>query len=107
MPTRSAWVVCAGLLMASGATAQTVGDADAGRALAQRWCTSCHVIDPTAHSASATGAPTFPGIARMVSTTALSLSAFLQTPHDRMPDLHLSHDEIADVTAFILSLKPR
>jgi hypothetical protein len=41
----------------------------------------------------------------MKSTTPLSLRAFLQTPHERMPDLHLSRDEIDDLTAYILSLR--
>jgi len=35
----------------------------------------------------------------------MGLEVFLQTPHGRMPDLHLSRDEIDDVSAYILSLK--
>jgi hypothetical protein len=35
----------------------------------------------------------------------MGLRAFLQTPHDRMPDLHLTRNEIDDVAAYILSLK--
>ena len=53
------------------------------------------------------GVPTFAGIARRKSTTAMSLRVFLQSPHARMPDLHLSRDEIADVSAYILSLRSR
>jgi mono/diheme cytochrome c family protein len=41
----------------------------------------------------------------MKSTTFMGLRAFLQTPHDRMPDLHLTRNEIDDVAAYILSLK--
>ncbi len=37
----------------------------------------------------------------------MSLRVFLQSPHARMPDLHLSRDEIADVSAYILSLRSR
>jgi len=40
-------------------------------------------------------------------TTALSLSVFLQTPHHRMPDYALSRNEIADLVAYILSLRGR
>jgi mono/diheme cytochrome c family protein len=41
----------------------------------------------------------------MKSTTVLSLRAFLQTPHARMPDLHLTRDEIDNIAAYILSLR--
>jgi hypothetical protein len=33
------------------------------------------------------------------------LRVFLQTPHDRMPDLHLSREEIDDLIAYILSMR--
>lgn len=91
-------------LVAAGA-ARAQGDPEAGRALAQRWCSNCHMIDPGQADASATGVPTFAGVARMPSTTAMSLNAFLRTPHVRMPDLHLSNQEIDDVSAYILGLK--
>ena len=35
----------------------------------------------------------------------MALDVFLQTPHHRMPDLHLSRTEIDDVSAYILSLR--
>jgi hypothetical protein len=41
----------------------------------------------------------------MSSTTPLSLRAFLLTPHARMPDLHLSRDEMDDLAAYILGLR--
>jgi mono/diheme cytochrome c family protein len=94
-----------GLLLATPALAQ--GDPEAGRALAQRWCASCHVTDPGQGDGAATGVPTFLGIARMPSTTAMSLRVFLRTPHARMPDLHLTNQEVDDVTAYILELKRR
>ncbi|MGE0417995.1 MAG: cytochrome c family protein [Acetobacteraceae bacterium] len=91
-----------GLLVASPALA---GDPDAGHALAQRWCANCHVVEPGQNSGAANGAPTFAAVARMPSTTEASLKVFLQTPHDRMPDLHLSNAERDNVVSYILSLK--
>jgi mono/diheme cytochrome c family protein len=85
--------------------AQEVGDAAAGQNLAETWCSTCHVVAPRPQRGASTGAPTFTAIARMKSTTPLSLRAFLQTPHSLMPDLHLSRDEIDDLTAYILSLR--
>jgi mono/diheme cytochrome c family protein len=81
------------------------GDPAAGHRLAKTWCSSCHVVDSSQTTGSATGAPPFPAVARMSSTTPISLRVFLQTPHARMPNLQLSRDEIDDVIAYILSLK--
>jgi mono/diheme cytochrome c family protein len=87
------------------APAQDIGDPVVGRAIAQRWCDNCHVVDSDQQRATSTGAPTFAAIARMKSTTPMALRVFLQTPHGRMPDLHLTRSEIDDVSAYILSLK--
>jgi mono/diheme cytochrome c family protein len=87
------------------ANAQEVGDVAAGRQLSETWCSSCHLVGPSASSGIVNGAPTFPAIARMKSTTVLSLRAFLQTPHARMPDLHLTRDEVDNIAAYILSLR--
>jgi|SRR6185437_9487472 len=85
--------------------AQEIGDVAAGAHLAATWCSSCHVVAPSAQTGASTGVPTFAGIARMSSTTPISLRAFLQTPHARMPDLQLSRDETDDLIAYILSLR--
>jgi mono/diheme cytochrome c family protein len=85
--------------------AQDVGDADAGRYLAEMWCSTCHVVTAAQSQGTSTGAPTFRAIAADTAITPMALSAFLQTPHHRMPDLHLSREEIDDVSAYILSLR--
>ncbi len=89
------------------ATAEELGDTDAGHRLAQTWCSNCHVIDREQQRGSSTGAPTFTAIAATTATTRMGLRAFLQTPHDRMPDLHLSRNETDDLIAYILSLRPQ
>ena len=80
-------------------------DAAAGRHLAETWCSHCHVVSKRQSRGTSTGAPTFPAIAAEKAITPMALRAFLQTPHHRMPDLHLSRDEIDDVSAYILSLR--
>jgi mono/diheme cytochrome c family protein len=87
--------------------ASTASDVTAGRSLAERWCSNCHVVGSTQQRGASTGAPPFSAIAQMSSTTPMSLRAFLMTPHPPMPDLHLTRDEIDDVSAYILSLKRR
>ncbi len=89
------------------AVAQEIGDIENGRHLAETWCSSCHLIGPSAASGTSNGVPPFAVIARMKSTTILSLRAFLQTPHARMPDLHLTRDEVDDLASYILSLRPK
>jgi mono/diheme cytochrome c family protein len=97
-----ALVLAAASLMANAAKAQ---DIYAGRQLAQTWCSGCHQVDNRARKAGNDAIPSFPSIAQMNSTTAMSLAAFLSTSHGRMPDYALSETEIQNVSAFILSLR--
>jgi mono/diheme cytochrome c family protein len=92
------------LLTASFGTA-SAQDPDAGHRLAETWCSNCHVVTAGQSQATSTGAPPFQAIANQSSITPMALHAFLQTPHDRMPDLHLSRNEIDDVSDYILSLR--
>jgi mono/diheme cytochrome c family protein len=96
------------LLLASSspAGAQMAGDPVAGHRLSETWCTNCHIVSGTQSQAASTGAPSFRAVAAQKAVTPMALSAFLQTPHHRMPDLHLSREEIDDVSAYILSLRP-
>jgi mono/diheme cytochrome c family protein len=92
------------LVAARAAAAQ---DQDAGRRIAERWCINCHRIDAAARGPANDAAPSFPAIAAMASTTAISLNVFLSSPHGRMPDYSLSRSEIRDVSAYILRLRDR
>ncbi|MGH1482739.1 MAG: c-type cytochrome [Geminicoccales bacterium] len=105
-PTRL--IIGAGMLMvALGTTAaaeELLGDPIAGRMLAHDVCATCHVVEPGLEPRSDIDAPAFPDLAKQPGITALSLRVFLQTPHERMPDLRLSPDETDNVIAHILSL---
>jgi cytochrome c len=87
--------------------AQEVSNPATGGRLAGRWCSSCHIIGPTAKQGISNGAPPFEAVAQMSSTTRVSLRAFLMTPHPPMPDLHLSNQETDDIASYILSLRHR
>lgn len=80
-------------------------DVDEGKRIATTWCINCHVVDPKGQTTGSDAVPTFRSVARRSSTTEMSLTAFLTTPHSRMPDFRLGRSEIADVTAYILSLR--
>lgn len=98
-------VLTATLTTATSAPAQIVnGDTGMGRQLAQNWCSDCHAVGPAGDAANGE-VPSFVSIANMPSTTSISLHAFLQTSHERMPNLVLTQTQIDDVVAYILSLK--
>lgn len=101
----AAILVAASTAAAMPSLAQGSGDPSAGRQLAQTWCATCHVVDKTKTTGSATGAPTFIAVARMKTSTDLGLHAFLQTSHPPMPDFQMSRMQIDDVVAYILTLK--
>lgn len=90
------------LFAISSACAQDIAS---GKRIAERWCSSCHVVEPGQHRVPNDAVPSFPAIARMNSTTKMSLAAFLSTSHEPMPNMVLSRAEIADISAYILSLR--
>ena len=80
------------------------GNVADGRRLAERWCSSCHLLD-AGGTRPGSDAPTFRQVAQLPSTTALALRAFLRTTHGGMPDIVLTPAETDDLIAFIMSLK--
>ena len=83
---------------------ELLGDPIAGHRLAKDVCSACHVVAPGREAPSDVDAPAFPELAKDPGLTAISLRVFLQTPHERMPDLRLERDETDDVIAYVLSL---
>ena len=79
------------------------GDAAVGRAIAERWCASCHLVAQDQRSAA--DVPSFQSIARKPDIGESLLVAFLATSHPRMPDMSLSRQEIADLLAYIRGLR--
>ena len=93
-------------LIAAALAQDLPGNIASGRHMAEFWCTKCHQINldelvPLPYP------PNFVEIANMPSTTALAINVFLRTSYDVMPNYRLSHEEIDDVVAFILSLKDK
>lgn len=80
-------------------------DAQRGREIAQRWCSSCHVVEPTATAAPAVGLPSFPAIAAKSDLSADQLRAAMNPQHSRMPDFALSRRQEDDLIAYIYSLR--
>ena len=82
------------------------GDVAAGRAFAREACNSCHVVEPTNVSPRIVAiGPNFRDIANIKGMTATALRVFLTTSHPKMPNLILTPEQMADVIAYILSLR--
>lgn len=97
-----ALIVFASLFAANATRAQ---DVEAGKHIAQTWCSGCHRITAEDSKTGSDAVPSFSSIAQEESTTSISLAAFLSTPHPRMPNYALSRTEMRDVSAYILSLR--
>ena len=91
------------LALVAATPAFAAGDIAQGKKIAQRWCATCHVVSPEQTRAS-TDVPTFCDIAQRKSGEQLRI--FLIDPHPKMPDMSLTRQEIADIVAYIESLKP-
>lgn len=89
-----------------GQAAQTPlrGDAEAGRQTALRACATCHTV-PGGPATTTDAAPTFLGIARNPQRTRADVTAWLMEPHMPMPNFQLTVREIADLAAYIESLR--
>jgi mono/diheme cytochrome c family protein len=102
-------VVSAAALAASVAIAAAQdlrGNIASGRDLAQHWCGNCHQMSVGALPARP-GVSSFAQVARLPSTTALSLRVFLRTSHADMPNVQLSEADTDDLIVYILSLKDK
>jgi mono/diheme cytochrome c family protein len=102
-------VIGAAALIAIALTANAQdGDVAAGRTFARGACNSCHVVEPTnASPGIVVIGPNFQDIANTKGMTATALPVFLMTSHPKMPNLILTPAQIADVSAYILSLRER
>ncbi len=92
-------------LVALSPAAVAKNDPVAGKAMAQKWCSSCHVVDPAQTGAAPSDVPSFQAIANQEGMTPATIAAFITSPHPPMPDLTLARDQISDLVAYITSLK--
>ena len=92
----------ASLLMQQNAFA---ADADQGKAIAERWCSACHVVGPEQKTTSNDQAPPFASIVRKPDFDEGRLALLLLSPHPNMPKLALSRFEVADLVEYMRTLK--
>jgi len=87
-------------------TPDSSADPVAGESSAEKWCAQCHGVRPGRLGPNLS-APTFPELAAEPSITEYSLRASLRSPHETMPQITFTPDQLDDIVGYILSLKPR
>ena len=99
----------AGAATVGGGTAEaaSTGDAAAGQAMAERWCSSCHVVNGATATQAQSDAPSFSSIAaaRGDELTPSWLAFRLLKPHPQMPSIDLSRQQALDLAAYFASLR--
>ena len=78
-------------------------DPNHGEAVVKRWCAECHLV--AQGQKSSTEAPPFSSIAKRPDFDAAKVAYFLLDPHPKMPNMQLSRAEVADIAAYIATLK--
>ena len=84
-------------------TQSDAADAANGKALAQRWCASCHIVSSDQREGSP-DTPPFSHIGGRPDFNAGPLALFLLEPHPKMPSMSLTRVEAADIAAYIATL---
>jgi mono/diheme cytochrome c family protein len=85
--------------------AGNAADLVAGQALAIKWCAECHGVR-AGRLGPNLAAPTFEELAAEPSITEYSLRALLRSPHETMPQISFTPDQLDDIVGYIISLKP-
>jgi len=103
---------CAALLAASVATthaaevasqgAKLYGDVTRGREVVNRWCVSCHALGAPIDDR----IPSLLALARNMARSEGAVRAFLMHPHEPMPPLEISNQQIEDIVAYLRTVRP-
>jgi len=97
----SALCLLAGLSIAPAAAQE--GNAEAGHELASNLCTSCHIVGDERSGSDL--APPFPVIAKNPRLSLEQLHGWGGPGHPMLPDLALTPQQIADINAYLDSLR--
>jgi mono/diheme cytochrome c family protein len=92
------------LLVALPALAQQTGSAAAGKDLASKLCSNCHIVGT--ERAGSDVAPPFPVLAKDPDMTLTELHGWSGPMHPILSNLALTPKQIADVNAYLDSMRP-
>jgi mono/diheme cytochrome c family protein len=91
-------------ILVSGLTPAYAADPEQGKTIADRWCSSCHVVEHEQKAAATDQAPPFVTIGKTPNFNADKLALLLLKPHPNMPKLELSRSEVADLAEYIRTM---
>jgi cytochrome c len=97
-------VLLAALAIIAATRAAASQDIAKGESIARTSCAGCHSIEAGGPELGG-GPPSFVSLARKPGTNKAALRIFLSTSHAKMANYALTQDEIADVSAYLLSLR--
>jgi mono/diheme cytochrome c family protein len=75
-----------------------------GKALAQQLCSNCHLVDDRQQQINA-DIPSFNEVANKEAQTAGTIMAHIALPKHPMPTIPLTRSELADIAAYILTMR--
>jgi cytochrome c len=80
-------------------------DPEKGYALAERFCQTCHLIAGPRAATASPGLPSLRAVANLPGQSATRIRNALMLPPHQMPDMALTMDEIAHLTAYLDTLR--
>ena len=92
---------------AVGAPVPGLPDPQSGKALAEKLCTNCHLIGSAQQEHAVADVPSFHEIANGQGQTPGDIVAHIMLPKHPMPQIPLTKSELADLAAYIMSLRDR
>ena len=76
-----------------------------GKELAARLCSNCHLVGTSEQQQANADVPSFHEIANKEGQSAGAIMAHIMLPKHPMPTIPLTKSELADLSAYILSLR--
>lgn len=76
-----------------------------GKGLAEKLCSNCHLVGSATQTHANSDVPSFHEIANREGQTAGAITARIILPKHPMPQIPLTKAELADLAAYILSLR--
>jgi len=100
-------VIAATLVSAAPAQAQSLEKLSVmeGERLARALCVNCHQVAPDGSGTALSDVPGFAAVANRPDMTREAIESYVLSPHPAMPQIQFTRDELADISAYIMSLR--
>ena len=90
---------------ASGGAVTNAPNSQHGKELAARLCSNCHLVGNAEQQQANADVPSFHEIGNKEGQSAGAIMAHIMLPRHPMPTIPLTKSELADLSAYILSLR--